>query len=138
MRQPAWSPDICPAPVGAPRHTPIPVRPEEERDAGTARLEAKLLEATVHILSRQAKTANVIIEEALEAGLDGSHPVAIDAKMLRIELIQMKAGLEAELARLDPHCSTCGRSLHWDAGVGVGRGRWAHIDPVRQTHEPVL
>jgi hypothetical protein len=38
------------------------------------------------------------VEEPHEPGLDGSHPVTLQAKMLRLELLNVKADLERELA----------------------------------------
>jgi hypothetical protein len=45
------------------------------------------------------------VAEALKAGLDGSHPLALQAKMLRVELLNVKADLERELGRLVLDCS---------------------------------
>jgi hypothetical protein len=36
------------------------------------------------------------VDEAHAAGLDGSHPVTLQAKMLRLELLNVKADLERE------------------------------------------
>jgi hypothetical protein len=53
----------------------------------------------------QAKNANAIVDEAHDTGLDGSHPVTLQAKMLRLELLNVKADLERELGRLVLHCT---------------------------------
>ena len=37
------------------------------------------------------------VDEALEAGLDGSHPLIVHATMLRLGLLKVKADLEREL-----------------------------------------
>ena len=46
-----------------------------------------VLERAVRAVSEQAAAAKTIVDEALEAGLDGSHPVTVLAKMLRLELL---------------------------------------------------
>ena len=51
------------------------------------------------------------------------------AKMLRLELLNVKADLERELGQLRLDCSSCGRMVHWVAGLGVTRGHWAHREP---------
>ena len=35
--------------------------------------------------------ATAIVDEAMQAGLDGSHPVTLQAKMLRFKLLKLKA-----------------------------------------------
>jgi hypothetical protein len=56
-------------------------------------------------VSNQAKNASAIVDEAHNAGLDGSHPVTLQARMLRLELLDVKAELEREFGRLVLHCS---------------------------------
>lgn len=70
-----------------------------------------------------------LVEEALAAGLHGSHPLTVHAKMLRLELLNVKADLERELAQLVLDCSRCGQTVHWVIGLGVTAGRWAHREP---------
>jgi hypothetical protein len=53
------------------------------------------------------------VDEAHNARLDGSHPVTLQAKMLRLELLNVKANLERELSRLVLHCTACGLDVHW-------------------------
>jgi hypothetical protein len=60
---------------------------------------------------------------------DGSHPVTLQAKMLRLELVNVKADLERELGRLLIHCSSCGERVHWVAGLSASPGHWAHREP---------
>lgn len=80
-------------------------------------------------MSGQAAKADAVVDEAVAAGLDGSHPVTLQAKMLRQELLQVKADLEQELGRLVLDCSTCGRTVHWVAGLAASPGYRAHREP---------
>jgi hypothetical protein len=59
--------------------------------------ERDILERAVRVISEQAASASAIVDEALDAGLDGSHPVTLQAKMLRLELLKVKADLKREL-----------------------------------------
>ncbi len=65
----------------------------------------------------------------MDAGLDGSHPVTVHAKMLRLELIETKAAVERVLGQLVLDCTTCHQCVHWVAGLGVSPGHWAHAEP---------
>jgi hypothetical protein len=55
-----------------------------------ARTEREILERAVHAISEQAAAASAVVDEAFKAGLDGSHPVTLQAKMLRLELLNVK------------------------------------------------
>lgn len=70
-----------------------------------ARQERDIHERAVRTLADQAAKADALIEEAIDAGLDGSHPLTVHAKMLRLELLNVKADLERELGRLVLDCS---------------------------------
>ena len=48
--------------------------------------ERDILERAVRAVAEQAAAANAIVDEALADLLDGSHPVTVHAKMLRLEL----------------------------------------------------
>lgn len=89
------------------------------------------------ILADQASAADSLVDEALDAGLDGSHPVTVQAKMLRLELLSVKADLERELAHLVLDCSRYDRTVHWVAGLGIVPGHWAHREPA-PLHEPAV
>ena len=91
--------------------------------------EREILERAVRAVSEQATAAGAIVDEALDAGLDGSHPVTLQAKMLRLELLKVKADLERELGQLVLDCSRCGQTVHWVAGLGNSAGHWAHREP---------
>jgi hypothetical protein len=56
-----------------------------------ARGERDILERAVHAVSKQAAAASELVDEAFKAGLDGSHPLTLQAKMLRLELLKVKA-----------------------------------------------
>jgi hypothetical protein len=91
--------------------------------------ERDILERPVLALSEQAANADALVDEAVAAGLDGSHAVALQAKILRLELLNVKADLERELGRLVLHCSACGQRVHWVSGLGTRPGHWAHREP---------
>jgi hypothetical protein len=93
------------------------------------RHERDILERAVRAVSDQAAKADTVVDEAFAAGLDGSHPVTLQAKMLRQELLQVKADLERELGGLVLDCSACGRTVHWVAGLAASPGHWAHREP---------
>lgn len=92
---------------------------------GVARQERDILERDIRAVSEQAVAAIAIVDEAIDADLDGSHPVTLHAKMLRLELLKVKADLERDLGRLVLDCSRCGQTVHWVAGMGVSSGHWA-------------
>jgi hypothetical protein len=55
--------------------------------------------------------------------------VTVHAKMLRLELLKVKADLERELEDFSLNCSKCGLDVHWVSGLGVSPGHWAHREP---------
>jgi hypothetical protein len=69
-----------------------------------------------------------LVDEAKAAG-GGDHPVTVHAKMLRLELLNVKADLERELEDFSLNCSRCGLDVHWVSGLGVSAGHWAHREP---------
>jgi hypothetical protein len=101
------------------------------------RQERDILERAVRAVSEQAAKADAVVDEAVAAGLNGSHPVTLQAKMLRQELLQVKADLERELGHLVLDCSACGRTVHWVAGLPASPGHWAHREPAPHG-EPVI
>jgi hypothetical protein len=48
-------------------------------------------------VAEQAAKADAVVDEAHIAGLGASHPLTVQAKMLRQELLRVKADLEREL-----------------------------------------
>jgi hypothetical protein len=58
--------------------------------------EREILEHAVHTIGEQAAKADEIVDEAKAAG-GSDHPVTVHAKMLRLELLKVKADLEREL-----------------------------------------
>lgn len=101
------------------------------------RHEREILERAVRAVSDQAAAASAIVDEAIDAGLDGSHPVTLQAKMLRLELLNLKADLERNLGSLVLDSTRCGQTVHWVAGLGVEIGHWAHAEPA-PPHVPRL
>jgi hypothetical protein len=65
----------------------------------------------------------------IEVGHGRSDPLVTHAKMLRMELLNVKADLERELEDFSLNCSACGLDVHWMSGLGVMPGRWAHAEP---------
>jgi hypothetical protein len=80
-------------------------------------------------VAAKATKANELVDEALDTGLGGSDPLVTHAKMLRLELLKMKADLERELVAFVPNSSSCGLDVHWVSGLGVSPGHWAHREP---------
>jgi hypothetical protein len=76
------------------------------------RRERSVLEVAVRTVSEQATAASVVVDKAINAGLGDSHPVTHHAKMLRLELLNLKADLERELGGLVLDCASCGRRVH--------------------------
>jgi hypothetical protein len=99
--------------------------------------ERDILARAIRAVSERAAAASALVDEAIDAGLDSSHPVTLQAKMLRLELLNVKADLERELGRLVLDCTDCGQTVHWVAGLGVGIGHWAHREPAPH-HEPTV
>jgi hypothetical protein len=93
-----------------------------------ARREREILEGAVHAIADQAGKADDLVKEAAAAG-GGDHPVTVDAKMLRLELLKVKADLERELEDFVPNCKKCGLDVHWVSGLGVSPGHWGHREP---------
>ena len=59
-----------------------------------SRQEREVLEHAVHTIAEQAANADDLVKEAAVAG-GGDHPVTVHAKMLRLELLKVKADLES-------------------------------------------
>jgi hypothetical protein len=87
------------------------------------RREREILEHAVRTIAEQAVKADELVDEAKAAG-GGDHPVTVHAKMLRLELLKVKADLESELEDFSLNCSKCGLDVHWVSGLGVSPGHW--------------
>jgi hypothetical protein len=94
-----------------------------------ARREREILEHAVHTVAEQAAKADDLIDEAIAVGHGCSDPLVTHAKMLRLELLNLKADLERELETFSLNCWKCGLDVHWVAGLGVTPGHWAHREP---------
>ena len=93
-----------------------------------ARRERDIPEHAVRTIAEQDSKADELVGEAKAAG-GGDHPVTVHAKMLRVELLKVKADLERELEDFVLNCSKCGLDIHWVSGLGVQPGHWAHREP---------
>jgi hypothetical protein len=93
------------------------------------RRERDILEHAVHTIAEQAAKADELVDEAIEVGHGRSDPLVVHAKMLRLELLKVKADLERELEDVVLDCSKCGLDVHWVSGLGVMPGHWAHREP---------
>jgi hypothetical protein len=100
------------------------------------RRERDILEHAVHTIAEQAAKADELVDEAKAAG-GGDHPVTVHAKMLRLELLKVKADLERELEDFSLNCTKCGLDVHWVSGLGITPGHWARREPA-QHGEPKL
>jgi hypothetical protein len=94
-----------------------------------ARRERDILEHAVHTVAEQAAKADDLVDEAIEVGHGRSDPLVTHAKMLRLELLKVKADLERELEDFSLNCSKCGLDVHWVSGLGATPGHWAHREP---------
>jgi hypothetical protein len=77
----------------------------------------------------QAAKADDLVDEAIDVGHGRSDPLVVHAKMLRLELLKVKADLERELEDFVLNCENCGLDVHWVSGLGVSPGHWAHREP---------
>jgi hypothetical protein len=91
--------------------------------------ERQILEQAVHAVAEQAAKADDLVDEAIEVGLGHSAPLVTHAKMLRLELLNVKAEIERELEDFVLNCSKCGLDVHWVSGLGITPGHWAHREP---------
>ena len=73
--------------------------------------ERHILERAVRVVAEQATSSGAVVDEAMGARLGGSHPVTVQAKMLRLELVKVKADFELELATLSLDCRDCGMDV---------------------------
>lgn len=90
------------------------------------RTDRDILESAAKAVAAQAVKVDAVVAEAIDAGVDGSDPITVAAKIVRVELLRVKGELERQLARLVLHCRDCGRQVHWVPGVGSANGHWVH------------
>jgi hypothetical protein len=91
--------------------------------------ERAVLEPAIRRVTEQAANADAIVDEGMAAGLDGSAPLVVNIKMLRAELLSVKADLERELEKVVLDCAVCGKRVHYVGSLGVRAGHWAHAEP---------
>jgi hypothetical protein len=114
----------------SPRSTPVAAETWTlRRSTRTSQREQHILERAVHSVTEQAAKADDLVDEAIEMGHGRSDPLVTHAKMLRLELLNLKADLERELETFSLNCWKCGLDVHWVAGLGVTPGHWAHREP---------
>jgi class 3 adenylate cyclase len=94
----------------------------------TSQRERHILERAVRAVAEQAAKADDFVDEAIDVGHGRSDPLT-HAKMLRLELLKVKAELERELETFSMNCSACGLDVHWVGGLGITPGHWAHREP---------
>jgi hypothetical protein len=94
------------------------------------------LERAARSVAEQATAAGALVHGAMAADV-GDSDVVIRAKMLRLELLNVKADIERELGQLVLDCTSCGLRVHWIPGLGVTLGHWAHREPAPH-HEPAV
>jgi hypothetical protein len=94
-----------------------------------ARHEREILERAVNAVAEQSAKADSLVDEAIEVGHGRSDPLVVHAKMLRLELLNVKADLERELEDFSLNCSKCGLDVHWVSGLSLSPGHWAHAEP---------
>ncbi len=70
-----------------------------------SRREREVPERAVLSVTEQAATADDLVDEAIEVGHGRSDPLVVHAKMLRLELLKVKADLERELEDFSLNCS---------------------------------
>jgi hypothetical protein len=99
--------------------------------------EREILERAVHTVAEQAAKADDLVEEAIEVGHGRSDPLVTHAKMLRLELLKVKADLERELEDFSLNCSKCGFDVQRVSGLGVSPGHWAHAEPAPHGEQAV-
>ena len=73
----------------------------------------------------------------VEAAFDGSHPLTVEVKLARLELLKVKSAAEQELEKPVLDCDECGQRVHRVSGLGATPGHWAHRDPAPHS-EPVV
>jgi hypothetical protein len=119
------------SPTTGPRLPPRPVlgSPRPRKEASTSKREQHILEEAVHAVAEQALKADALVDEAIDIGHGRFDPLITHAKMLRLELLNVKADLERELEDFVLNCSKCGLDVHWVSGLGVTPGHWAHREP---------
>jgi hypothetical protein len=70
--------------------------------------ERNILERALHGVADQAAKTDDLVDEAIAVGHGRSDPLVVHAKMLRMELLKVKADLERELEDFSLNCSKCG------------------------------
>jgi hypothetical protein len=93
-------------------------------------------EHAVHTVAEQAAKADDLVDEAGRARR--SDPLVVHAKMLRLELLKVKADLERELEDFSLNCSKCGLDVQWVSGLRITPGHWARTGEPAPHGEPAV
>lgn len=92
--------------------------------------ERHILERAVRAVADQAAKADGLIDEALAAGLDGMHTLTINARLLRQELLDTKAGVGARARDVGPQLHGGVGSTFTGSTVGASRrATGSHAEP---------
>jgi hypothetical protein len=70
--------------------------------------EREVLDRAIQRVTEQAAKADATVDEAVSIGLDGSGRPVVSIKMIRAELLSVKADLEREIERVVLDCAACG------------------------------
>jgi hypothetical protein len=100
-----------------------------------ARREREILEHAVRTIAEQATKADELVDEAKAAG-GGDHPVTVHAKMLRLELLKVKADLER--SRTSPSTARSADSTCIGCPVSACRRGTGRTGSPRRTASPAL
>jgi hypothetical protein len=100
-----------------------------------ARREREILEHAVRTIAEQVTKADELVDEAKAAG-GGDHPVTVHAKMLRLELLKVKADLER--SRTSPSTARSADSTCIGCPVSACRRGTGRTGSPRRTASPAL
>jgi hypothetical protein len=78
---------------------------------------------------RKGRETPRLDDEAIAASLDGTDRVVVSTKMLRAELLSVKADLGRELECEVLDYAVCGKRVHYVGGLGARDGHLAHAEP---------
>ncbi len=89
---------------------PLAPRRQEALRFGAMGRERPVLERAVAQVAKEATAADDLVDLAATSERED---VILAAKRLRLELLDVKAAIERELAPFAPNCRACGLGVHW-------------------------